>query len=399
MKKYRKRTISVIILTICMLIAVPLKLAKSDPKTQIILDNDYEYIETISDETYVVMKKNKLALFNKENDFLTDFIYDEILLEADGIYKVKKDGKYGLISDKKDSMINPAFEDIIHTNNGLITKLGGKYGVVSTSGDILIDYEYDMIFKVDDGFILNKDKESFYSNGTLKYKFNEYYDYAEKALKKGEIIVRLNGNYGVIDKHENIILPACYNLITCDYGYKLLSDDGYTIYETDLLDLEYIDLVRADVAIIKEDGLYGLKNLKGESILDTIYELIEIKEDKIYAYKNGKIKVYDIETKEFEEKLYDNIYYLTHGKITKDNDKWYYNDGELKIDESLNIIDTIGKYLVVRDKINKQMGVYNTECEEILPTKYKSITKISDTTICTSKSKNGIDCYGIVEIK
>lgn len=256
---------------------------------------------------------------------------------------------------------------------------GEKAGVIDRNGELLIDAKYQDVFipnqskdvffayiDEDNYKILNKDGEEILKNfeevtyletseptelvlekNVLRYKENNMYGLIDldgnkitEAIyekvssltsKPGNICVKKDGLYGVLNSKGEEIIPVQYNSITGDdfcteaYGYALA---GYIVSE------------KTDTGV-----MYGYIDYNGEEVLKTSYETIT-------------------RVLEYDDK--DDLYLIVrdHGK------KGVFKNGKQIIDfnfQSINYSDK-GNIFVV-EKTGKY-GFYTNKGDEILAPKY-----------------------------
>ena len=179
----------------------------------------------------------------------------------------KSNGLWGFYSQNNRSInIPPMYDDIEALDSKYIkVKRGGRWGIVSTDGYQLINTSYDNI-------------ETFggYSSGKFK--------------------VRLNGNYGIVDENDTVIIPPLYQSI-----YRI--NDQYIKAEKEYK-YGIIDMYNGKIAVsisyddvnflnpyfkVKFGGKWGLIDKLQNTIVPANYDDIKILDNKYFAVKNYKV--------------------------------------------------------------------------------------------------------------
>ncbi len=247
-----------------------------------ILENQYENIENIYGEKYFVIKENgKQQLIDKQGNKIIEDGFDEIKQITNSGVIYTNQNKYGLMDYEKNNKIDAIYDNLkeINTDTFAATK-DGKTGIIDKDQNEKIQFNYKEINYNKKAGIYIADDENYISTifnsnfetkitgivselntdeGYMKIKQNDEYKYynfkfEEKNIKeilpKNKLYVsKENSKYGYIDNKGNKIIDNIYDNATelNKYGY----------------------------AGIKKDGLWGVIDSEGKTILEPTYNLDE----------------------------------------------------------------------------------------------------------------------------
>lgn len=337
---------------------------------------------------------------------LTKSTKNESELRAD--YKYDNGRKYGFVNSNEDVVIPFKYDDAWSFSEGLANvKLGEKWGFIDSKGEIIIPIKYDMarpfkngIAPVSDGgayvYIDKNGQQKFYKkfsyadsfwedniayvvmksneggsrstfidiNGNEIFK-RRYDDVTEKRCQ-GLIIVELNNKKGLCNHLGREVIPVIYDRIyesSCWNNLFVVEKDGKIgcVDGTNNIIIPFMPHMNGtfiypenSCIIIKQNGKYGIRSLKGDMVLSEIYEYIDtpyLDNSGLCSFKdegkwgilnhNGNIMV----APEFDYVVLDNNY----ARVKKNRDVYFINsyDGSYHADRNgyyscpQNIIDTI----------------------------------------------------------
>lgn len=330
----------------------------------------------------------------KKYDFVDIFIY--------GFARVEYKGKFGLINKAYEAIIPPTY-DYIDNDPGrddvfgwiedavALAYLNGKVGIVSRNGDEIVPVKYDCIYNSHNGYGTAEIGEKWgfideHGQEISSIKYDEIDDFRDPAMVKlnekwgfcqmgKEIIypkydavgwfnngyadVKLNGKWGMIDIHDNEIIPIIYEDINSFYH-------------------EYSTIA------IKVNNKWAISNYSGEIITEYFDQLstISLHDGRYETIKkviavalNDKWGLIDMTGKEILPIIYDEIVSLCDQLIKiKFEDKWGVIDGYGKVITSF-IYDKIDNLLWSFIKVSRNglCGLLNKKGETIIPIKYNDI--------------------------
>lgn len=367
-----------------------------DTRENIVIKPEYEEMIVIPDNTkpvFICMEnvdytndtfKTK-AIDEKGKQLFTNYEKVEVIYNHDennniwyesNILKVKKDGKYGLINlDGKEILActEDNIEPMLGTKSVYITTANGKKGLVDNMGKVIIENNYTEISaltsKYSNGFIVKNDQGKYgvINNDktiALEEKYDEISPVSENKMyvvKEGSDskIVNTNGEEFLVNAFEEVKQINTDNIVVKvngKYGVK-------TINGVEKIPATYDDLTYTfdDYYIAKKEGKYGIVNEKNEEKLSFNYTYIKYLDT---------IGILQAETENMESELLDrNLKVKVKGIIAqinddknyirvRENDEYKYYNFKLEQKESKEILATNtiflskkdGKYGYVNDK-------------------------------------------------
>jgi hypothetical protein len=222
------------------------------------VDGDIFYDMRFSDEGLALVNHNKLyGYIDKDGKSVIDFQY-LIGNRFDNGYAIvvnlKK--KYGVIDSQNRTVIDLKYDEIYSFNaNIFVVKLNQKYGLSNTLNTIVLDINYEEIGEI------------FYDRSIIKIKEED------------------NEKYGYINSNGEIVIKPIYkyaNDFVCDYAAVEMFDK-YDLFseKENLLDKEDFEF-----EFVGNVGNYGIINKDGNNIIPFIYEDINIYELKNFDSLN-----------------------------------------------------------------------------------------------------------------
>lgn len=222
----------------------------------------------ISDDKAVFANKKALlyqmvVVKNAENYYgVSDLKGNEILgtkytsikfIESTKEFIVKTpERKMGIVAHDATTKISPTYDEIKQIDKDaqlyLVTN-NKKQGVINNSGKTIVYLEYDQI-----GIDASK-----YPTNAIK---NQYLLY-DKCIP-----VKKGNKWGIFDKDGRTILEVEYDELGCTESVVTTTGEKRGNYNSVLLIPQYEGIV------VKENGLYGLKNVKGEQLLPSVLSSI-----------------------------------------------------------------------------------------------------------------------------
>lgn len=351
---------------------------------------------------------------------------------------IEKDGKKGVAQNDK-TIIEPQYDEVVIPNQHrevFYCKNGEESKFVNSKNkEIFTEY--------DDVELISYD-ESKYEKNILKYEKNgkvgllgitgkhitetKYEELSSIGKKEGEILVKENGEYGIIDEKGNVKIKNKYDAIESDgfytdeNGYKkagyivrIVTTDGYRYgyYDCDgtqVLKEEYNQIerlieIKNDVyLIVAKNGQYGvyINNIK---IINTQYQSIDYNSDlQIFIVKKTKLygafnlKGIEILPIEFSQLSVNGIYlYGTKNTEETQENKVYDVNGK-----SVNIpFDTVinktsnSKYFIENEK--GKYYVVDAEFKKLTQQKYNFLEYAYDKYFIATNEQNKMGVINLEE--
>ncbi len=350
---------------------------------------------------------------------------------------IEKDGKKGVAQNDK-TIIEPQYDDVVIPNQHrevFFCKNGEESKFVNSKNkEIFTEY--------DDVELISYD-ESKYEKDILKYEKNgkvgllgitgkhitetKYEELSSIGKKEGEILVKENGEYGIIDEKGNTKIKNKYDAIESDgfytdeNGYKkagyivrIVTTDGYRYgyYDCDgtqVLKEEYNQIerlteIKNDVyLIVAKNGQYGVY-INNSKIINTQYQSIDYNSDlqifiveKTKLYGAFNLKGIEILPIEFSQLSVNGIYlYGTKNTEEAQENKVYDVNGK-----SVNIpFDTvINKTSNSKYFIENEAGKYyvvDAEFKKLTQQKYNFLEYAYDKYFIATNEQNKI---GVIDLE
>lgn len=232
----------------------------------------------------------------------------------------------------------------------IIVEKYNKYGIQSIDGENIEEIIYDKIIRVsENSYYLEKE-----GKGVIKNIVNNRIIEVNEIEKISDDYLRVayKGEFGIVDKNLNWILPLEYDYLDYNKEYVIVAKEGVIeVYDKEFKKLEIENNTRVILGIGKY--LYSVKNNKlgvidknGKVIITPKYDnFLKLNDrDIMIGYEDGKSYLINLETK--KEKLVD-----------------YENFGE----------ESEGMILTLKDR---KLGYIDIEGNEIIPNKYEAAFKV-----------------------
>ncbi len=340
---------------------------------------------------------------------------------------LREDGKYGVIDKNGDTIINTKYTNVIIPNPQkpiFICYDENNITNILNQNNEQIFSEYEQIEPIK---LKNIASDLMYEKNILTYKQNEkiglinlegkvieqaiYESVEGLPYKEGELLVKLEGKYGVINNKGNYLVEPKYDQITVDNytteedGYKYAgyivsgtTENGYRYGYVDvegkvLLETEYTEISRIInikdnnniYLIIAQNGQYGMiKNQ--EQIIENEYQSIDYNSES-NTLTLEKTKRYGVATLDgkiiikVEFAQIDSTGKYIYATDVDGNVTAYEKDGEsAKIDSNIYIVETESENYQI--KIDNSQGstysILNKNGEQITTQKYSYINYLYD---------------------
>lgn len=244
----------------------------------VILDNQYLDIKPIYssnkyavkiDEGYRIIDKSGKPIVNKSFEDIKDINNDNIIF--------KQNGKFGITNVNLEDKVKAQFDDLIFmSNNNYIAQDNGLYGVIDINNEVQIDFTY---LNIDNntkaGVVIAKNEQDKYDlyDSTMSLRLTV----DDIQIDEEYMTVLIGQEYKYYNfKFEEIDAKTIFstNAILADEKdgkYGFVSSNGKAV-----VDYKYDDVTELNkygFAGIKQNGLWGAINAKGEIIIEPYYNL------------------------------------------------------------------------------------------------------------------------------
>ena len=369
--------------------------------------------------------KNKTGYINREGvEVVPVQVSDGFINNATGFAWAKVKGKYGYIDTNEGKwIIAPKYEDIQSWEDASIirVKINGKWGMIDYRDNWLIspifDSRHDISGKFDYGLL--HFKNGYYNVIENKwalppdYEKSEFIDknlfcvsqngkkaivdgdgrlltgkwYEDIILKNGNIWVKDNDKYGVMDKSGNWMVKPVFDQVGFPYytfnGFGLTRvkiDDkwGFSDVKGNILGERMFDSVidfKEGYAVVEENDLYGLMDRDGKVVVEPRYQNIEIFYNELARVKDSS-DLYGFLNKEGEMVIAPKFAWvesferrLSRATLDRRNYGVINMKGEWVIEPSFEEIGDIREILAV--KKDGKYGYINLSGEWVVPPIYE----------------------------
>ena len=193
-----------------------------------VYDNEIVFKKDIA----VVSIDGKTGMIDKEGKAIVpcQYSYFKPFILSPKLIKIMESNKWGIIDEKGNTVIPPTYDgfDEIY-NDFVVVKQEGRYGLVNLRGEIIIPIEYNKIDKSchnSSCFCVDPKSEIFavYINKKWQYiianndnRNNTRYDWVSGPWRNGEYIVKIDKNFGIVNRLGEMIVPMTYSKIYVDF--------------------------------------------------------------------------------------------------------------------------------------------------------------------------------------
>lgn len=329
---------------------------------EIIISPEYNYIQIPNPlkDVFICSKNNQSVILNANGETMFT-TYDEVTaIPVKGaigdipfeksVLRYKQGNLYGLINmDGKliTKAIYEKIESVPYKEGEILVSQNGKLGVVNSKGVELVEPKYDTI--IGDGYYNQADyKDAGYIVG-IKQENKNLYGYLNN---EGQEILMCE--FDEITRLNQVEGNDVY-LILSKAGKKGLVKNGKTVLDNKYEQIEYdttIELIK-----VKQNELYGITNLNGETVLPVEYKDISYIGIYIAGNKANQIIHYDRSGKEVKGNIYKKV-------IATGNDNYFITVGQNNLYGIINqdgIETTTNKYTYIDHLVGEYFAAYNQE--------------------------------------
>jgi hypothetical protein len=165
------------------------------------------------------------------------------------LYQIKIDGKIGFIDSTGKVIVKPKFAAAGKCAEGLIpVREHGRYGYINTAGRLVIPYLYDYATEFHESYaIVYLNDKPFYIDKQGNHPFKHAYRLTEPFKNGRARVLTYSGNYGIINVEGKLVLDTVYH------------------YIRDLEDRRFVVFAKGDTA--KAVHCMGIYDIDGNSLL------------------------------------------------------------------------------------------------------------------------------------
>lgn len=182
--------------------------------------SDFEAIESLAPEIFLVSKKNrkgvvKKGLYRRDGKVLLSAEYDAILPTQNGNVSLLQDRKFGLFNLKTQRLIKPEYDrNLVPYGDRFLVAHKGGYGFITTASEPISDFEFDDIqYWNDSSAWVKKDMSwSIYSIKDRRIVLSKVRKFQPISKTTGETIVKVQKEnyFGVVSNRRGIIVSPTF---------------------------------------------------------------------------------------------------------------------------------------------------------------------------------------------
>lgn len=333
----------------------------------------------------------RYGYINKKFDKILEIEYNEIYritVEDDdkNVYLMaKKNGQIGVVYNKK-TIINCEFQDIEYNaeNKTFFVQKNSKYGAYDMNGTNIVPVEYDYISYKGNYIYAELDETSKYFDEFGKEINDVDIDYIAIYSTNNvtySITVDEDGNYGIIDGKQNMLVQNTYSYI--DYAFEnyfialrdgklgIIDSNDNTIVEFKYDVLQCINGTNVVQGKISDTNTVDIYSKKMQKVATVENSAINLYDDYIEVYSEKSTKYFDFEGNE-----------KTNTQILKDNElfaveengKWGMTDkyGKIVVECIYDKVTELNEYGFAGIKLDGAWGVIDKNGQVILEPTYEN---------------------------
>jgi len=194
---------------------------------------DFDKIELLSGNIFLVGKKGKWGLLSKDGMPLLPLEFDALIQNANGLISLLKDKKFGIYDSRKKKLINPVYDQnvVLFATDVLGSAKNKLFGLFGWDGKPLSKFEFDEILPWTDKTIwvrkgIHWQLLEFRTGKTSIDKVKEIKPLIQLPSEQAVLINRDN-NWGVVSSIRGVVIPPTYSSIVN------IGSDEFPLYFTD----------------------------------------------------------------------------------------------------------------------------------------------------------------------
>lgn len=319
-------------------------------KGELIVPLQYEDIQVLGEDIIIARNKENADLYDNTGVKLTSVNCKEIKKFGKNVFAVFKNSKWAIINRFGELFTSFIYDDIVDLNEKIYAVQRGEYwGIINNLGKVLIPCSFDYIKPVD--FYKLYNVYEFSNNGDLGL-LNDLGEiiispqfFNMEALKSGNIVVKKNWKYGLINRKLQLVIPAEYDSIkelngnpslievTCNHLKGIINDLGEPLYEPQFNEIE---VLKSGNMVVRKNNKCGLVDTNFKICIpieyDRIYDL-SVGSNLIFVVSNGLKGIFDVSGKSILEPKYKDIEYCNNNlfRIGAGSTHSYYVDSNGKV--------------------------------------------------------------------
>lgn len=257
-----------------------------------IIPTEYKEIQNFGDEYkkgYItVNQNNQYGLVNYSGEQILENKYEKIYkIYSDKYFVIEESGKQKLINKQGETILAENFDEIKQiANSGIVFVKNNKYGLMNFEGTITIENIYENLNEINtDIFSAKKDSKV----GIIDIQKNEKTSFIYEKISyntKAGVYIADDENYHsyILNLNFEVKLVGILSEFNTDSGYmKMKIGDEYKYYNFKFEEKNIKDIYPNNKLFVsKQDNKYGFVDVKGNVVIDYIYD--DARELNEYGY-------------------------------------------------------------------------------------------------------------------
>lgn len=373
-------------------------------------DRNYELLNVTEYIYYPLEVSGKYGVIKKDGTIIIEPAFDEVQIpnQDKDIFVLKSGDTYRVANEKNEDMFTGIsnvsaidgtsdYGGRVYNNTVLKYKENNKFGLLSLSGEKITKPLYDEMQSLEDKYgeiLVKKDGKYGVINvkGIMlvgcKYDYIKGDAYSKDGSYKnsGYIVGNKSSSgmlYGYIDKDEKEVIKleqeTIYRVteINSDDVYVVASLNGrYAIYKNkeNLTGYKYISVFYnngANTFTVQKNKSYGVVNLEGKVVVPEQYDELMVVGAFIKASKDGENYTFDLSGNRIEHPKFASLQETTTGKYyISINDDYKYGlcekDRTVIIENKYDYIDEVENTGLLIATIGTEVTIYSASGKEIV---------------------------------
>ncbi|MCW3076144.1 MAG: hypothetical protein JWO32_753 [Bacteroidetes bacterium] len=184
-----------------------------DSTANIKIAPQYDSVSDFSEGLSVVNKNDTVFYINKENINPFNHYYSEAYPFKNGIAVVKQENKWDFIN-RQGQIISGNYEEVNELSNMVyVIKINGKYGAINNLGQTIIEPRFQKLgdFKNEYAYYIEEGKYGFVSKSGYVHKAE--FDWISNFNEKNIAVIKQNSLFGLINSDGRIILEPLMDAV------------------------------------------------------------------------------------------------------------------------------------------------------------------------------------------
>ncbi len=373
-------------------------------------NRNYDLLQVSEYKYYTLKVEDNYGVIKRDGNVLIEPQYDEVQIpnQDRDVFIVKEDDKYIVFNEKNEQIFKETpdvsaiegkddAEEVIYNNTVLKYMENGLYGLISLDGEKITKPLYEEITSLKDKYgeiLVKKDGKYGVVNVKGKRLVATKYDsivgdgFSENgSYKNGGYIVGNRSNkgiqYGYLDKNEKEIVKieqeSLYRVTELNSQdiYLVGSQNGrYALFKNkeNLTDYKYIDIFYnngTQCFTVTKNKSYGLINMEGKVLIPEEYEELMVVGIYVKAHKNNSDYIFDLNGNQVKDSKFTSLQQTKTGKFyITINDDYKYGiadkNQEVVVENKYDYIDEIETTGLLIATIDDDVTIYSGNASEIV---------------------------------